>query len=163
MYRHKYSAVHINGKMCLVLFWPLQVVTASRDNQWCIKQCRKRQGCLCAYMRDNERETGREEDRDGGGLSNTLLIKVKEMFYSWSRQRQQQQRQQGQGWNELAFPFPRANTAHSLRPGQRTHPLPLINNVKTHTHTPPVSLINNCKSHTHHSFLMCLPCTCAAK
>lgn len=37
---------------------------------------------MCAYMRDNERETGREEDRDGGGLSNTLLIKVKEMFYS---------------------------------------------------------------------------------
>lgn len=35
---------------------------------------------MCACMRDNERETGREED--GGGLSNTLLIKVKEMFYS---------------------------------------------------------------------------------
>lgn len=95
---------------------------------------------VCTHEGQWERDRLWEEDRDGGGLSNTLLIKVKEMFYSWSRRRQRQQRQQGQGWNELASTFPRARAAHSLTPGQRTLPLTVINNVKTQATHAPTSL-----------------------
>lgn len=37
---------------------------------------------LFPYMREKGRKTGGEEDRDGAGLSNMLLTKVKDMFYS---------------------------------------------------------------------------------
>ena len=92
-------------------------------------------GVGCAHMRDKEREreTGGEEDR--AGVSNTLLIKVKEMFYSWRRQQQTQQWHWGQGWNEHASPFPRASAAaHRLTTERWTRPPTLINNVKAHTH-----------------------------
>ena len=75
---------------------------------------------VCIYEGRWERERKREKKRHGGGLSNTLLIKVKDMFYSWSKQ---QQKQQGQGCKELASLLPREKAVHSLRSGRRTLPI----------------------------------------
>lgn len=157
VYMHKY----IHGGQCIWFClheWSpqsapcikgLSVVYKKKKSK---RQCGTRQRCLCAYMRDNVREMGGggwDGQRRWVGLSNTLLIKVKEMFYSWSRRQQKQQ--QGQGWNELVSPVPQSQCCtHSPTPGQHTpQPLTLINNVNTHSHTrtPSVSLISNFKSH----------------
>lgn len=80
VYIHKYSQWEN------VFAFVLVITSGQGGYQWCVKEQKtmqeEEQGCLCACIRDNERETGREEDSNGGGLSNTLLIKVKEMFYS---------------------------------------------------------------------------------
>lgn len=110
-------AIYRDCKMYFRLFWSLG--DGIRD--W--KQHRqpenhggKAQVSECTHEGQWEQEKGGEVDRDGGGLSNTLQIKVKDMFYSWWRQRQQW-RHQGQGCLERASSFPmRKCCAVSARP-----------------------------------------------
>lgn len=90
-------------------------------------------------QREGQRERGRQEERKtetGWTVHYTPDKGQRDVLFMSQAAAASGSSVGGQGWNEHASPFPRANgRTHSLAPGQQTHLLTLIDNVKTHTHT----------------------------
>lgn len=133
---HCSSCVRGTRTKCAFLFrsWSLKCTQVVHKGR---KQRRRRQRRLCASVRDKER--GRQEERKtetGWTVHYTPDKGQRDVLFMSQAAAASGSSVGGQGWNEHASPFPRANgRTRSLAPGQQTHLLTLIDNVKTHTHT----------------------------